>query len=217
MTVAGIGAMRFLTILARWAKWRVESVSAKQRSSGETVAITAVRASPPRASRSSIVSFESRYGTCVRLLDVPDSAEMTLPNAESDLLMEHASLSCLPLALESFCRSEPARSTRWSDVVRRLLTTPSAPSTPPPPPPSPPCSSAVTCRVKTAWEREDSTLELVAATTRLDDAVAISRVASARLAMGSCRSPSTCTRPPSPSRTRSDAQPRERQSVAFSW
>ena len=66
ITVDCAGATKFLTSFARCAKCSVDRVSAKQRSRGETVAITAVRASPPRASRRSRVSLESRYCTCVR-------------------------------------------------------------------------------------------------------------------------------------------------------
>jgi hypothetical protein len=51
---------RFWMSLARCAKLSVETVSEQQRSSGDTLATTHVRALPPRLSLSSIVSLESR-------------------------------------------------------------------------------------------------------------------------------------------------------------
>ena len=41
-------------------------------------------------------------------------AAITSPNAESDLLMLHASAMPWPETSDFFTRSEPARSTRWS-------------------------------------------------------------------------------------------------------
>ena len=128
--------------------------------------MTAVRASPPRASRSSNVSLLSRYGTC--LLEV-ERAEITLPNAESDLLMQHASRSLAPDAhFASFCRSLPARSTMCKQVVRcrRIPSSPRA------------SKSAVRRSVKTAWDREDSAFVEVPAVVRLAQPLEISLMAS---------------------------------------
>ena len=68
---------------------------------------------------------------------------MTLPKAERDRLMLHASLSLRPTACVSFCRSLPARSTKlkWEVRTRR---TPAAVAT------------ASMTSVKTRCEREEA-------------------------------------------------------------
>ena len=64
---------------------------------------------------------EERRERRLTWLDDPDvRAVMTLPRAERERLMEHASRSRAPLACVSRCRSEPARSTRLS-CERRYL------------------------------------------------------------------------------------------------
>ena len=118
---------------------------------------------------------------------------MTLPSAESDLLMQHASRSRAPVAHVLFWRSEPARSTRWREVTRSWRT-----------PSSSHASWAVTRSVRTACERDDSLFCVVPPTHRIAAPIAIRRAASAGELRGSCRSPSTTTRAPS-SRMRSGA------------
>ena len=68
---------------------------------------------------------------------------MTLPSAESERLIEHASRSRLPTACVSFCLSEPARSTRWNREVRTRLT------------PADVATASIT-REKTRCEREEA-------------------------------------------------------------
>lgn len=98
------------------------------------------------------VSFESRYG----ILDSPLlSAETTLRNAESDLLISllsfmRSELGALP---ERLLDSDPARST----IEMR-------PST------MRPFSSVLTMMVRTACEREDVSLSLVDPVERRADA-----------------------------------------------
>eukprot|EP00966_Prymnesium_polylepis_P105610 2446065-Prymnesium_polylepis.1 len=69
---------------------------------------------PPSDSCSTRVSFELRYGmkTFLPFFDCSASALMTLPSAESDLLIFAPSLSLSPVAPVFETRSEPARSTR---------------------------------------------------------------------------------------------------------
>lgn len=102
------------------------------------------------------------------------SALMTLPSAESDLLMAAASLRRWPAASDARCRSDPARSTKCSVPLRRRHA------------PAPGTGRALDSRetVKRAWEREDSRLAAVAPTAR--DAAA--RANSAHVAAASAAS-----------------------------
>ena len=76
------------------------------------MAIITVFVLPPSESCSRRVSFESRYGMCC---DFPStSADMTFPSALSERLIFVASFSRSPLACVLLCRSEPAKSTRFS-------------------------------------------------------------------------------------------------------
>lgn len=77
--------------LARWPNLSVPVVSSSLSLAGEQVMISAVLALPPRDSYKTLVSLESRYGTCVDLPSV--SALITWPNVLSDLLIVFASSS----------------------------------------------------------------------------------------------------------------------------
>jgi len=72
---------------ARLAYFSVLSVSSKDDSAEEMLAIITVRQLPPNESFSSRVSFESRYGTKLPLLPFSPKALMQLPSASSDRLM----------------------------------------------------------------------------------------------------------------------------------
>ena len=77
---------------ARFANLRVWCDSLKESDEGEIIAIMVVLQFPPSESSSSLVSFESRKGMCVRgLLSV--RAEITFPRAERDWLIFFASSS----------------------------------------------------------------------------------------------------------------------------
>ena len=116
----------FLMFLALVAYLSVFSVSSKLVSTGETHATTHVFEFPPSESCRRRVSFESRYGTCVRgvlsaetpppprFASSPLSAAMTFPSANSPLLMLMLSWNRDPVALVFLFRSDPARSTRWN-------------------------------------------------------------------------------------------------------
>mmetsp|Transcript_23940 Transcript_23940/g.69111 ORF Transcript_23940/g.69111 Transcript_23940/m.69111 type:complete len:205 (+) Transcript_23940:455-1069(+) len=105
---------------------RVEIVSSTTLSAGEMVAMITVLQRPPRASCSSRVSFESRYGTRPEL---SRSEEMTRPRVSRLWLIERRSrsssswpgLACpgsSPAgAPPFFAHSLPARSTRCSFPV----------------------------------------------------------------------------------------------------
>ena len=108
---------KFFTFLARAAKRRVESVSAKCLVAGATLQITVVLAFPPRLGARMRVSLESRNGMCVA--GVPSaSLLMTVPSVRSDLLMDAPSLSLSPLVCALRTRSLPARSTSVSTPNR---------------------------------------------------------------------------------------------------
>lgn len=108
------------TIFARFAKFRVESVSWKQRTEQDIVAIMDVLEFPPNESRSKFVNFESLYG--IWFLGFSDvNALITIPRVVKDLLMFPASLSLSPEAAVIFCLSDPAKSTKWSLGVLRVF------------------------------------------------------------------------------------------------
>uniref|UniRef100_A0A182J2R4 Uncharacterized protein n=1 Tax=Anopheles atroparvus TaxID=41427 RepID=A0A182J2R4_ANOAO len=93
-------------------KSSVDFVSDSLKLAGEQQMTMVVRALPPSDSCRMRVSFESRYGMCVLLPSA--RAEITLPSADSDLLMFFASSSTVPSAPVFDTFSEPARSTRYS-------------------------------------------------------------------------------------------------------
>ena len=95
------------------------------------------------------VSFESRYGTCFSCCA---SEAMTVPSAESDLLIACVSLSAAPTAPDLSSRSEPARSTRCSFERRSVAA---------------PTGRLSRLAVKTQCEREDVAFIVVSATARL--------------------------------------------------
>ena len=66
---------------------------------------------PVAVLRDTHVSFEFRYGVC---LDLVCRAAMTSPSADSDALIEVASLSCWPVAPDREMRSHPAKSIKES-------------------------------------------------------------------------------------------------------
>jgi len=129
----------------------VEIVSSTADAAGDTVATTHVFDFPPNASRSSLVSFESRYGTCPSR---STSAVMTRPRVRSDLLISPASRARESLAPDLDTFSEPARSTRLS-LPHRTTSSPSAS-----------VSRACTDTVKTLCERLDCLLHSVSAVRR---------------------------------------------------
>uniref|UniRef100_A0A6B0V0B1 Putative secreted protein n=1 Tax=Ixodes ricinus TaxID=34613 RepID=A0A6B0V0B1_IXORI len=163
----------FLMFLARLAYRSVFRVSMKSRSHGDTHAIIRVRLFPPSESWSSLVSFESRYGTWEILPEASPSAEITFPRARSPQLMEMPSLARSPVAPVRLSRSDPARSTKWNLAVRvsNSLKVDASPS-PPSSSSAPSSSGTVTtrcclmCRVKMAWDREDWTFIAVLAVMR---------------------------------------------------
>lgn len=136
-----------LTILALFAKLRVESDYWKHKIEGETVAIMKVLELPPRLSFKRQVNFESLYGICVLFFSVA-RALITIPKVVKDLLMFPAYLSLSPVANVIFCLYEPARSTKWSlGVFKTFL---------------PSISSLIEREmVKIEWEREDSLFIIV--------------------------------------------------------
>ena len=112
--------------LARFAYLSVLRVSSRFASAGEMHATITVLLFPPSESCNSLVSFESRYGTCPpakRRLSSP-SALMTFPSASNPLLIWIPSFRRAPSALVRFARSDPARSTR---CIFERVTPPSAP------------------------------------------------------------------------------------------
>lgn len=71
---------------------------------------------PPNESCSSLVNFESLYGT--KLLFASTNADITFPSADSDKLIFVASFRVSPLAPVLLCRSLPAKSTMFSFPTR---------------------------------------------------------------------------------------------------
>ena len=107
-----------LTSFARCANFSVLRVSSSCPVAGETHASNVHRALPPSASFSRYVNFESRYGTCLSFPSATSTrAFITLPSADSDLLIALASFSLAPPASVLFWRSLPARSTRCSSAL----------------------------------------------------------------------------------------------------
>ena len=68
---------------------------------------------PPSESCNKRVSFESRYGTCAFAADETRDS-ITLPRAVRDMLILIPSFICSPVAPVLDCRSDPARSTKFS-------------------------------------------------------------------------------------------------------
>lgn len=105
---------RLRTSFARCANFKVDKVSPYEDAAGLMLATILVLLFPPSESFNKQVSFVSRYGT--NLLDLPSAfqtrALITLPIADSDLLMDDDSLRRSPYAPVSFCLSDPARSIR---------------------------------------------------------------------------------------------------------
>lgn len=91
----------------------VDIVSITLYGDGEHVMIRAVLELPPRDSESSLVNLDSLYGMKLPFL-FSVNALITLPKADSDLLMPLASFKVWPDAPVFPTFSEPARSTRNS-------------------------------------------------------------------------------------------------------
>ena len=79
---------------------------------------TSVRELPPNALCSTIVIFESRYGMWALW---PEQASTTLFIANTDLLMDCDSRSVRPSVWVSLWRSQPARSTRYTEARVSLV------------------------------------------------------------------------------------------------
>lgn len=101
----------FCTFLALSAKRSVAIVSSYADAMGviqartfDKIGNTKVREFPPKESLSKYVSFESRYGTNVALVD---NALMTFPSDDSDWLIADPSLSLFPTAPVESALSEP--------------------------------------------------------------------------------------------------------------
>jgi len=88
----------------------VLTVSSSLKLEGEQVIIRHVFEFPPKDSYNTLVSFESRYGTCV---DTPSvRCFITIPKEVRDLLILFASFKVIPVAPVFVIFSDPARSTR---------------------------------------------------------------------------------------------------------
>lgn len=74
--------------------------------------LTKVFVFPPKESWRSLVSFESRYGTC--FVFPSTKAEITFPKAESDKLIFVASFILSPVAPVLLALSLPAKSTKFN-------------------------------------------------------------------------------------------------------
>ena len=105
---------------------------------GDRLTKSSVLPSPESAGWSRNVSRESRYGTWLRFAL---SDAKTPASAESDLLIDWASLRRWPWACDRSRRSEPARSTRCSFERRTVVE---------------PCGRASTWMVKMQCEREET-------------------------------------------------------------
>mmetsp|Transcript_2658 Transcript_2658/g.5527 ORF Transcript_2658/g.5527 Transcript_2658/m.5527 type:complete len:331 (+) Transcript_2658:904-1896(+) len=146
----------FLMFLALLANLRVLKLSTIASRAGLIIAIMVVLQFPPRLSSRILVSFESRYGTCVLPL-VSVRAEMTFPSADRLWLIFLDSSSLWPVAPERRTRSEPARSTRFSlptlkDCFTRCIFFWSSSTS---------VLDCSTIMMKTAWERDDISFILV--------------------------------------------------------
>ena len=93
-------------------------VSFVQLSLGDTFTNISVLALPPNACWRRNVSLEFLKGTW---LSLAESAIITLPRLESDLLMCFVSVRRSPVAPDSFKRSDPARSTIYSTPKRKQV------------------------------------------------------------------------------------------------
>jgi len=91
-----------LTILALFAKLRVESVSWKHKIEVEIVATIKVFEFPPKLSLSKQVNLESLYGIWTLGLSLAN-ALITIPRVVKDLLMFPAYFSLSPVAIVIFC------------------------------------------------------------------------------------------------------------------
>ncbi len=96
-----INAFTF-TILALFAKFKVDNVSWKLNAILETAAIMMVFEFPPKESLSRHVNFESLYGMWFRGFSLVN-AFITIPKVVSDLLIFEAYLSRSPEAWVIFC------------------------------------------------------------------------------------------------------------------
>mmetsp|Transcript_49206 Transcript_49206/g.130296 ORF Transcript_49206/g.130296 Transcript_49206/m.130296 type:complete len:225 (-) Transcript_49206:822-1496(-) len=142
---------------ARAANFSVERVSPKHRAEGLTLATITVFELPPSESRNKKVSLLSRYLTNGRRCPTPGALFRRWPLRDRDMITFVKALRLRLMAPASFtrrlswrpgfwgsklCRSEPARSTRFSLAERVAVT--------------PPAAVLVASRtsVKTACERE---------------------------------------------------------------
>jgi hypothetical protein len=135
---------------------------------------------PPSASESSRVSFDSRYGMCG---DAAASALITRPSASSDLLMLPASALVLPVACERFVSSLPARSTTRKS--ERCSYAGAAP------PSAAPCVKTPAEKVTMRCERFECLFIAVSATKARSSASASSATTSSTLVTATCARPST--------------------------
>lgn len=106
----------FLMRLALSAYLKVDKVSSYEDEDGEMFAIMHVFTLPPKESCKSLVSLESRYGTCLLLPSTSDV--ITFIRADSERLILVASLNLTPVDPVRFCFSDPAKSTRLSLPMR---------------------------------------------------------------------------------------------------
>ena len=109
---------------------------------------------PSRAGRSRRVSFDERYGTCTRAPPPSASRDTTLPNASRLWLIDPASFSCTPSALDSAARSAPARSTSVR-VLDRTSVSPSPALSSAPPSPGRFSLSCLRWSRATRWDLDD--------------------------------------------------------------
>ena len=101
------------TSFALCANFKVDRVSSNCPAAGETHARSVHRARPPSASFNRYVSLLSLYGTCLSFPSATSTnALITLPRADSDLLIAEASFNRSPDESVLFWRSEPAKSTK---------------------------------------------------------------------------------------------------------
>mmetsp|Transcript_8431 Transcript_8431/g.21544 ORF Transcript_8431/g.21544 Transcript_8431/m.21544 type:complete len:273 (-) Transcript_8431:1510-2328(-) len=106
---------------AHVANRRVEVVSSHESTVGETHAMSTVRALPPMALARSLVSGDSRYGTCfgARRSVALTRVWTTRCSASNEPLIDMACSSAAPVDPDRFNRSEPARSTRCTVALHR--------------------------------------------------------------------------------------------------
>jgi len=121
---------------------------------GPMQASRAVRLLPMRASLRRSVSLDSRNGGSA-LPPFVARSEITRDKVDRDWLMPIPSFSLAPVACVFFCRSLPAKSTKW--ILAWLSTVL----------PAEVLMDVRICSVKMAWEREDTSFICVAPTARL--------------------------------------------------